>query len=220
MQRIPEPELMDSPDQAQAYADADFEEANTLFSDSIGAHFGTRLEGMALDLGCGPADIVCCLAHRYPGLHFYAVDGSAPMLVMGETVVAQHGLADRVTLLQRYLPCDDLPLTQYDLITSNSLLHHMHDPNDFWNMIVKFGRTDTRVLVMDLLRPQNEASAQALVEQYAADAPQVLRTDFYNSLFAAYRPDEIRAQLKQVGLDGLEVKVVSDRHWQVCGRLS
>ena len=211
---------MEAADQAQAYAEADFEEANTLFVDSFRASFGDHLEGVVLDLGCGPADIVCRLAQCYPSLRFHAVDGSAPMLALGEGTVTHYGVADRVALLQRYLPCDDLPVDNYGVITSNSLLHHMRDPRDFWNMIAHFAGAGARVLVMDLLRPQNEASARDLVKQYAADAPQVLRKDFYSSLLAAYRPDEVEAQLQQAGLEQLKVRVVSDRHWQVVGSLS
>jgi hypothetical protein len=49
------------------------------------------------------------------------------------------------------------------------------------------------VLVMDLMRPASPAAAEALVEQYAAGEPEVLRRDFYNSLLAAFEPGEVRA---------------------------
>ena len=218
IERIPEPELMDGAEQAQAYAEADFEEANTLFVSSFRQHFGEVIEGRALDLGCGPADIVCQLAGVYPKLQFDAVDGSAAMLAWAERTVAKYNLADRVALLKRHLPCSDLPVEWYEVITSNSLLHHMHNPHDFWRMIASYSFSGTRVMVMDLLRPINIEQAHLLVEHYAADAPAILRSDFYNSLLAAYRPDEVEAQLKSAGLAGLEVKVVSDRHWLVSGR--
>ncbi len=220
MQRIPEPELMQAAEQTQAYAEADFEDANALFVDSFRTAFGDNLEGVVLDLGCGPADIVCRLARHYPALCFHALDGSASMLAWGERSVSRYDVSNRVSLLQRYLPCHDLPLNSYEVITSNSLLHHMRDPADFWNMLADYASVGTKVLVMDLLRPQSESEAQDLVAQYAADAPQVLRKDFYNSLLAAYRPDEIKHQLQQAGLDKLTVQVVSDRHWQVVGRLA
>ena len=49
--------------------------------------------------------------------------------------------------------------------------------------------------------------------------PKVLRTDFYNSLLAAYRLDEVEEQLVKGGLEGLRVEVVSDRHFIAFGRL-
>ena len=70
---------------------------------------------------------------------------------------------------------------------------------------------------MDLLRPSSRAEAQSLVEQYAADEPEVLRTDFFNSLLAAYRPTEVQLQLQSAGLGTLNLEVVSDRHFIVWG---
>jgi hypothetical protein len=60
--------------------------------------------------------------------------------------------------------------------------------------------------------------AESLVVTYAADAPEVLRRDFRNSLFAAFEPKEVAAQLREAGLGTLEVGVVSDRHLAVFGR--
>lgn len=45
-------------------------------------------------------------------------------------------------------------------------------------------------------------------------------THFFNSLLAAFRMDEIRAQLAESGLAHLRVEQVSDRHVAVWGRVS
>jgi len=73
--------------------------------------------------------------------------------------------------------------------------------------------------VMDLLRPTSPAAALALVEAHASAAPAVLRHDFHRSLLAAYRLDEVEAQLRDAGLRSLRVEVVSDRHWIAWGAL-
>ena len=74
---------------------------------------------------------------------------------------------------------------------------------------------------MDLLRPDSRERAQQLVDCYAANEPDVLRRDFYNSLLAAYRLEEISAQLAAAGLAlALRVEVVSDRHFIAFGRLA
>ncbi len=72
---------------------------------------------------------------------------------------------------------------------------------------------------MDLRRPATEQEAERLVNEHSADAPAVLREDFYNSLLAAYTPAEVAAQLDRAGLAGLRVELPSDRHWIVTGRL-
>jgi hypothetical protein len=54
---------------------------------------------------------------------------------------------------------------------------------------------------------------------YAKDAPPVLRRDFFNSLLAAYRLEEIQQQLHDEGLSHLTAREVSDRHWAVAGKV-
>ena len=57
MKRTLEPELMDDPEQALAYARADFEKENQGFIDRFREYFPEFTEGHILDLGCGPGDI-------------------------------------------------------------------------------------------------------------------------------------------------------------------
>jgi hypothetical protein len=72
---------------------------------------------------------------------------------------------------------------------------------------------------MDLLRPDSREQAEQLLKTYAANEAEILQKDFFNSLLAAYRPDEVRLQLKQQGIDQLQIEVVSDRHFIVSGHL-
>ena len=67
------------------------------------------------------------------------------------------------------------------------------------------------------MRPESTDEANKLVELYASDAPPILKTDFYNSLLAAYQIDEVKKQLTHAGLDNLHAEVVSDRHLIVWG---
>ena len=81
------------------------------------------------------------------------------------------------------------------------------------------GRRGTRVFVTDLFRPTDVAAAESLVHQYAANEPAVFRQDFFNSLLAAFTPEEVQAQLASAKLECLKVKVISDRHLIVAGTL-
>jgi ubiquinone/menaquinone biosynthesis C-methylase UbiE len=220
MDRVLEPELMDDADQARAYAEADFEEPNRmfveLFRDKCPGYTGT---GAILDLGCGPGDIVVRLASAFPRSRVDGVDGSAAMLSFAESALAAGGLHSRVRFIRGLLPAVTLPRARYAAIVSNSLLHHLHQPEVLWQTVRRYGEDGAHILVMDLSRPQTPERAREIVEAYAGEEPAVLKTDFYNSLLAAFEPAEIRGQLDQAGLDNLDVAAVSDRHLAVWGRL-
>jgi cyclopropane fatty-acyl-phospholipid synthase-like methyltransferase len=220
MERTLEPELMDDLEQARAYARADFEEPNRLFVDEFTARFADwHGTGAILDLGCGPGDIVLRMARAYPGCRVDGLDGSAAMLSFAEDALGGSGLADRVRFVQGLVPGADLPERRYDAIISNSLLHHLHRPKVLWEAIRDLGASGAPVLVMDLMRPRTREQAREIVETYAGEEPPVLKTDFFNSLLAAFETSEVQAQLQQAGLGGLSVTPVSDRHLLVWGRM-
>ncbi len=222
MERRPEPELMDDHVQARAYADADFEQPHSLYVEQCQGFL--RRQRMSprsvLDLGCGPADITVRLARVLPDATIIAVEAAGAMLALACQRVAEEALADRIELVQGYLPDCLLPVADVDLLVSNSLLHHLADPGDLWRSIRRYGRPGAAVFVMDLMRPDDLKAARDLVDLYAEGEAAVLRDDFYHSLCAAYRPHEVEKQLQIAGLDGwLAVEVLSDRHLLVSGRL-
>ena len=220
MQRIPEPELMDEAEQARAYAEADFSEPNSSFVDCFEREYPELQAGSVLDLGCGPGDIVLRLASRHPGLVVHGIDGSAAMLRhASERLHESPALSGRVQFVEGLLPGASLPLEDYDAVISNSLLHHLHEPLGFWRAVREAGAPGAAVLVMDLFRPESPAAARAIVQRYAGTEPEVLQKDYFASLCAAFEPQEVRAQLDACGLAALDVRMISDRHLLVAGRL-
>ncbi len=218
MERIPEPELMNEEEQALAYAQADFAEPHRYCIELLRQSLPHLPQtGRALDLGCGPGDITLRFARAFPGWQIDGLDGSPTMLKYGHEAISQAGLGDRIFLHESYLPGGDAPCDRYDLILSNSLLHHLADPTVLWQSIHRWSGPETQVFIMDLLRPEHPEIATQLVEQYANNEPEILRRDFYNSLIAAYRIDEIKLQLQQAQLEKLDIKAVSDRHLIVWG---
>ncbi len=219
MDRIPEPEVMDDPAQAAAYARADFAEANQAFVDRFCANFPDFSAGRVVDLGCGPADIPIRLARALPAAAITAVDASAPMLELGRRAVAAAGLAGRITLVEGRLPGLPPPDAGFDAVISNSLVHQLPDPAPFWREVRRLGRPGAAVLVVDLFRPDSPAAARAIVETYSGGEDPLLKRDFYNSLCAALTPDEVAAHLRAAGLAHLRAEMITDRHWAVAGRL-
>lgn len=219
MERVPEPELMTGREQVAAYAGADFAEPHERFVRLLHERFADLpREGRAADLGCGPCDISIRFARAYPCWKIDALDGSQPMLEAAEPLIEGAGLSARIFRYRRLLPCAPPGQGSYDLVFSNSLLHHLAEAAVLWAAVGAWTRPGGAVFVMDLLRPASRRDARRLVDQHAGTEPEVLRSDFYHSLLAAYRPDEIKTQLARAGLGELVVEVVSDRHWIAWGR--
>ena len=218
LERVPEPELMEDPAQALAYATADFSEPHDAFVQHFQRLFPGFRGGRVLDLGCGAADVTIRFARACPGAKLDGVDGAEAMLRLGREAVAKARLDSRISLHLLHLPAAGLG-SGYDAVISNSLLHHLAQPATLWQAVATAARPGAAVLVMDLLRPDSREAASALVRLHAADAAPVLARDFMNSLLAAYRPDEVAQQLHAAGLGAMDVAVVSDRHWLVWGHV-
>ena len=216
MPRVLEPELMDDPEQALVYARADFEKENQGFVDRFREYFPEFTEGHILDLGCGPGDIPVRFALALPSCRITGVDASEPMIGLADVAVKQAGLADRITFRCERFQAVSL-VEPGDAAVSNSLLHHVPNPLQFWYRLRQLVKPGSPVLVMDLLRPDSPEEAQAIVDRYAAKEPEILRRDFYHSLLAAFTGDEVAAQLAELNLSRLIIDVVDDRHWVVSG---
>jgi len=217
VERVPEPELMDDAAQALAYAGGDFAEPHERFVSLFRETFPAWHRGTVLDLGCGPADVTLRFARAYPDAVVHGVDGAPAMLRLGEAAVTAAGCAAQVRLVAGYLPGAVLPAARYDAVISNSLLHHLADPAVLWRTIAAHATPGAPIFVMDLQRPATPGEVDALVAHYAAGEPGLLRRDFQHSLCAAYRPEEVAAQLRAAGLDRLVVRTISDRHLLVSG---
>ena len=217
MDRILEPEVMDDEQQAIAYARADFSSSNQMFVEGLIEAFESRL-GTVLDLGCGPGDIPIRLARAMPSVYIVAVDASEVMVCLAHEAAETADLLRRVRVVRGRIPGLRLRAGGFDAIISKDLLHHLPDPMVFWEEVKRLGRPSAAVYVMDLFRPQSEEAAARIVEAVSADEHEILKKDFYNSLLAAFTPDEVRDQLRQAGLD-FAVEAVSERHMRIRGLL-
>ena len=217
MQRILEPELMIDDAQCQAYARADFAASNQAFAEITRECIPIDAR-QVLDIGCGPADVMLRLARACPSLRIIAVDGSAPMIEIAARAIADGRLESSVTTLLGYVPGLPLPDGEFDVVLSKDFLHHLPDPMALWQEIRRLARPGAFVCVMDLRRPDSTSAALQIVERVAANEAEILKTDFYNSLLAAFTPEEIHQQLHAVGLD-LNVTLWGDRHMLIQGFL-
>lgn len=222
MTRTLEPELMDDHAQAEAYAAADFSEADALMLQNFNDSFpDLELKGTVLDLGCGPGNITFRFAEQFPKCQLIGVDGSDAMLnIANERKASKPAQKNCIRFIRGIIPHMTIPDEPYSAIVSNSFLHHLHHPEILWELINQHAQPGCKILIMDLFRPDSPSQARALVDLYAASEPEVLKRDFYNSLLAALTPDEIRQQLLAAELTELAVRKVSDRHMVIAGEKS
>ena len=213
MKRIIESELMSDEKQAVAYANANFEEPHNHFVELLILSMGENFPefGNVIDLGTGAADIAIRFASNYPCFEVDAIDGSCAMIAEGKKAIDKVRLNDRINLIHSSIQDITLAEKEYAIVFSNSLLHHLHDPMVLWKLI-KNAKGNPLVFIMDLMRPKNTQKIDELVHEYAGNEPEILQKDFKNSLKAAFTPEEVVLQLQDIGLDGLKVTVVSDRH--------
>lgn len=217
IQRIPEPELMDNAEQAAAYAAADFAQSDAAFVQRFQEFVGAEFSGRCIDLGCGPGNISLRLSQSFPGSHITGIDGAYEMLSIALQRAAE--LPNHRASLEFVHACLPYQAAEpFQAIVSNSLLHHLHEPMLLWNNLKQLAAPDCAVFIVDLRRPESTEAAQQLTDTYAADAPEVLRHDFYHSLLAAFTLEEVEMQLAAAGLAHLQVQPIADRYLQISGR--
>ncbi|MCE2838351.1 MAG: class I SAM-dependent methyltransferase [Cyanobium sp. 49614_E6] len=191
MERIVEPELMDDPLQARAYAEADFDRSDQAFAERFLALLGQPFPDGIVDLGCGPGNISFRLAAALPDARVLGVDGAASMVALAAEHQQRHpGAWPQLRFQQLKLPLAD-PVAlggSFAAVVSNSLLHHLHDPQVLWQAVGQLAAPGATIYIKDLRRPASAAAADALTELHAAGAPAVLRRDFRASLAAAASP--------------------------------
>ncbi len=218
MKRIPEPELMQDPEQVRAYANADFEGPHSAFMEIFKEYFAGRpVTGHVLELGCGPGDITLRFANQFPEARIDAVDGSDEMISCAREQLDNKQETGARIEFHRSMINEFNPAKEYSFIISNSLLHHLHDPMIMWDVIKNNSVNSTGVFIMDLRRPSGFEEAMRLVKKYAEGEPDILKKDFFNSLIASFTPDEIRGQLISAELPDLEVIEIGDRHQIIFG---
>lgn len=218
MERIPEPEMMSAEEEARVYEHADFSQVNQAFAERV-VELVSAAPGKLMDLGCGPGDILARIFRLDPRIVLFGLDGAPAMLVLAKKRVENEGMRAAVWFIlgdAKEVPC---PPGCVDVVISNSLVHHLPDPGPFWKEVRRIAKPGATVLIQDLARPDTPEAAVRIVERESGREPQLLKDLFLQSLLASFTPGEISSQLAEAGLEGLTVRMSSDRHWEVAGRL-
>jgi ubiquinone/menaquinone biosynthesis C-methylase UbiE len=224
LSRILETEVMDSPEEALDYDAMDHSAVNRVFVDDLIAVLSSE-RGVRnaepesssvldiLDLGTGTALIPIELCRRFAGCRVMACDAASHMLDQARYNLAGYNFNDRIELHQvdaKALPFQE---TKFDVVMSNSIIHHIPEPLAVLREAVRVTRPGGLLFFRDLLRPESEQQLDHLVETYAVGCNDHQRQMFADSLHAALSLDEIRGLVASLGFAPDTVQQTSDRHW-------
>lgn len=232
LNRVVEPELMNGIEQAEAYAAADFSSADSAFISWVAQKFPEGIGPLLIDLGCGPGNISELAAKQWPNMIVKGVDGAEQMIALAnkrkkllpqpimeriEYKVLKLCDQDQIDLLKKTLAVKKA-ISDISIV-SNSLLHHLHDPQHHWNAIKSLATPGGAIVVNDLCRPANNIEYEKLVDSEAVNMVPILKQDYCASLKAAFRMEEVKQQLIEADLNYLSIVQRSVKYMSVLGRL-
>lgn len=228
--RVLEPEVMDTAEEARDYDAMDHADVNARFCDDLllfasangGPALGERPPPRVVDFGTGTALIPIALCARAAGFSVVGLDLAEHMLALAKVNVKRAGLADRVLLERVDAKGTPFEAGSFSAAISNSIVHHIPEParclEEMWRVTVKGGL----LFVRDLHRPANEAEVDRLVALHGGEAPadpalvasfENQRALFRASLRAALTVPEVVAMVAPLGVPASAVRMTSDRHW-------
>lgn len=222
LNRILEPEVMDSEREAQEYNDMDHSVVNQRFveelfrfvrdQNAVGADGEIDL-GDVLDLGTGTALIPIELCRQDHECRVMAVDLAVSMLELARYNVEAGGMIERITLAQVDAKKMGYDRGAFDVVISNSIIHHIPQPLSCLREMVRVVAEDGLLFIRDLMRPEDTETLEELVVAYTGKESEYSQKLFRDSLHAALSLDEIRELVASLGFEPDSVKATSDRHW-------
>ena len=142
------------------------------------------------------------------------------MLIIGQRNVDEAKLNQRIRLERvdsKRMPYPDL---EFDMLISNSLVHHLPDPSSFFGEIKRLVRPGGAILIRDLIRPDNDLIVNELVDKIAENYNPHQQQLFHDSLKAALTLTEVQELIDRVGLTQVKLTQSSDLHWTIEHRKS
>ena len=220
-----EPEVMDSAEDASEYNEMDHSEVNQAFVDELLTFLRTKQDFKSrldddegdligvLDVGTGTALIPALLCEQHAAFKVMAVDMAVNMLELANYNVHASLGGDRIELIQADAKDLGFDCEMFDIVISNSIVHHIHDPKQCVAEMVRVVLPGGAIFVRDLMRPESMETLESIVQTYAGDATDYCQQLFHQSLHAALTLDEMRQLVLDCGWNPDGVQATSDRHW-------
>ena len=217
LERVLEPEVMDTYEEARDYDSMGHQEVNALFVQDLLASGEIGID--VLDVGTGTAQIPVELCRQNEECRVIAIDMAAHMLDLARFNIEVEGFTQRIYLQQ--IDAKDMNFEQdmFDCVISNSIIHHIPQPRLVLQEAIRVARPGGLLFFRDLMRPESGEEVSRLVEMYAGDENPHQKQMFDDSLRAALSLEEIREMVTNLGFQGDSVQATSDRHWTWVDRI-
>lgn len=198
-ERVTEPDLvMDDPENVAAYVEAGREHA--VMAPVYLFHCANICEVIrpgdtVVDLACGPANQLAMVARLNPETKFIGVDLSEPMLERARDLIERQGLKN---VEFRHGDITDLSFfadRSIDAVMSTMALHHLPTFDLLCRTYAEVARILKQgggVYMVDFGHLKSKRSIDYFAYQYADRQPALFTEDYYNSLHAAFYPDDFR----------------------------
>jgi trans-aconitate 2-methyltransferase len=205
LRRIPEPEIMDSADEVEAYASATAQKYLDTMDDTLVEQVfhvwrgAIPPAGRLLDIGCGPGSIALKIARRSESLWVTGVDRSREMVAAAQQAAAAQALAGRASFFVGDANRLSFPDSSFDFVLSNSVLHHLQNPVEVFNEMARVTKPAGVILVRDLRRPSRLAFSLH-VRWHGRYYSGLMKQLYVQSVRAAYTPEELSGLLQRSAL--------------------
>ena len=215
LERVLEPEVMDTQEEARDYNNMDHGEVNRLFVEDLLAFAGKESLPVqdVLDMGTGTALIPIELCERHEECRVMAIDMAVHMLDLARYNIDGAGFLERIQLAQVDAKKMGFEDGMFDTVMSNSIVHHIPEPMDCLREMNRVLCHEGIVFVRDLSRPADLETLDHLVTTYTGQENEHSQKMFRESLHAALSLEEIREIVTQLGYPAESVQMTSDRHW-------
>ncbi len=208
--RVPEPMVMDEPAGVAAFHRAGSDDGPLvpqyeLCARSISALL--RAGGSVMDLGSGSGRFLSYLAARRRDAQIVGVELSSPMIELGERMLAEDGLRDRVRLLHGDMTdCAGLAPARLDLLSCVLALHQLPSAVELDLALGQIAQirdaTGCAVWIWDLVRLEDEQVMRDWLAQ-TPDADPLFVRDAFASEAAGWTSAELIDAATRAGLSEL-----------------
>ena len=197
--RVTEPDLvMDDPDNVAAYVEAGREHA--VMAPVYLYHCANVCEVIrpgdtVVDLACGPANQLAMVARLNPETRFIGVDLSVPMLEQARELVSRQGLTNVEFRHGDITDLSSFSDQSVDAVMSTMALHHLPTVELLYmtyREVARILKHGGGVYMVDFGHLKSVRSIDYFAYQYANRQPALFTEDYYNSLHAAFYPDDFR----------------------------